>query len=146
MILHNSQEKTHEIVVRLVSFLVVGGFGAVVNLVCFSCAYYALGWPVSRLLAYAIAFIIATEVSILVNFMLNDRFTFRQLHDRRRAWQARCMRHHVTSVGGTLVTLGISFSLLHVLHVPALLAQAMALVVATGFNFVAHHVFTYGAG
>ncbi len=56
------------------------------------------------------------------------------------------MRYHVTSVGGTLVTLGLSFSLLHVLHVPALFAQAMALVVATVFNFVAHHVFTYAAG
>lgn len=146
MIIHNSQEKTHEIVVRLFSFLVVGGFGAVLNLVCFSCAYYALGWSINRLIAFPIAFVIATEVSILVNFILNDRFTFRQLHDRGRAWQMRCMRYHVTSVGGTLVTLGISFSLLHVLHVPALFAQATALVVATVFNFVLHHVFTYGAG
>jgi len=145
-IIHNDPEKTHEMLKRLFSFLLVGGFGAVVNLVCFSCAYYALGWPANRLLAYASAFVIATEVSILVNFMLNDRFTFRQLHDRGSAWQARCMRYHVTSVGGTLVTLGISFSLVHVLHVPALFAQAMALVVATVFNFVAHHVFTYAAG
>src|SRR5579864_4351821 len=84
-IIHNGPEKTHEMLKRLFSFLLVGGFGAVVNLVCFSCAYYALGRPVNRLLAYASAFVIATEVSILVNFMLNDRFTFRQLHDRGRA-------------------------------------------------------------
>src|SRR5258708_15013233 len=88
-IIHNGPEKTHEMLKRLFSFLLVGGFGAVVNLVCFSSAYYALGWPSNRLLAYASAFVIATEVSILLNLMLNDRFTFLQLHDRVRAWQAR---------------------------------------------------------
>ncbi len=139
----NGRKETHEMLVRLISFLLVGGFGAVVNLACFSSIYYPMARSLNGLLAYAIAFVMATEVSILVNFILNDHITFRRLHDQHRSWRVRCIRFHITSIGGTLVTLGISFSLLHLLHVPAPLAQSAALVVATTFNFVLHHVYTY---
>jgi dolichol-phosphate mannosyltransferase len=55
----------------------------------------------------------------------------------------RCIRFHTTSLGGTLLTFVISFLLLHLLHVPALFAQAFALIIATAFNFAFHHLFTY---
>ena len=139
----NDRKETHEMFVRLISFLLVGGFGAVVNLACFSSIYYPMARSLNGLLAYVIAFAMATEASILVNFMLNDHITFRRLHDQHRSWRVRCMRFHITSIGGTLVTLGISFSFLHLMHVPPLLAQSAALVVATAFNFVLHHVYTY---
>ncbi len=131
---------------RLFSFLLVGGFGTVVNMVCFSIIYYSLVRLIDNLVVYFIAFIAATEVSIVSNFVLNDHITFRHLHGHSRSWQARCLRYHITSGGGTALTLGISFSLLHVLHISALLAQAMALIAATGFNFVFHHIFTYHQG
>ena len=76
------------------------------------------------------------------NFTLNDRLTFGDFH--ARPWQARCLRYHVTSVGGVLLALGSSFALLHLLHVPALVAEATALIIATFCNFVLHRVFTYG--
>ena len=128
---------------RLLSFLFVGGLSAVVNLVCFSIAYYALIRSINNLMAYFLAFITAAEVSIVSNFVLNDSITFRYLQGRSRSWQARILRFHITLVGGTTLTLGISFSLLHLPHIPALFAQAMALIAATAFNFIFHHIFTY---
>jgi len=128
---------------RLFSFLFVGGLGALVNIACFSFSYTRLERSFSGLAAYTIAFFLATEVSILLNFVLNDRITFRHLHRHEHTWQLRCARFHITSIGGTLLTLGISFSLLHLLHVPAVFAQAIALIIATAFNFVFHHLFTY---
>ena len=133
--------ETHKMVVRLFSFLCIGGFGAIVNVLCFSGVYYALIVVTSGFMAYGMAFVVGTEVSIVSNFILNDRLTFGDLH--ARSWQARCLRYHVTSVGGVLLTLGCSFSLLHLLHVPALPAQATALIIATGCNFALHRVFTY---
>lgn len=113
-----------------------------VNVLCFSGAYYPLLEVANSFIAYGIAFVVGTEISIVSNFILNDRFTFGNLH--ARSWQARCLRYHATSMGGVLLTFGSSFSLLHLLHVSALPAQAAALIIATACNFVFHHVFTYG--
>jgi dolichol-phosphate mannosyltransferase len=128
---------------RLFSFLCIGGLGAIVNLLCFSIAYSFLMRSTLSFVAYAIAFIFATEISIITNFVLNDRITFRQFHNPGGSWKARCVRFHVTSTGGILITLGTSFSFLLLLHISALLAQAAALIIATAFNFVFHHLFTY---
>lgn len=134
---------------RLVSYLFVGGFAAVVNLSIFSLIYYKI-YPVppnttdqvQRGLHWAVAFVIATEISILANFIPNDYLTFRHLPGHKRSWLARCVRFHMTCVAGTLLTLGISFAL-HLLFIPAWIAQAVALIVVTAFNFTAHHLFTY---
>lgn len=128
---------------RLFSFLCIGGFAALINVLCFSIVYYRVAQAFNGLLAYLLAFLVATEVSIMANFLPNDRITFRSLPGRYRSWQTRCLRFHATSMGGTCVTLGLSFTLLHLFHVPAFLAQATALVAATAFNFVFHHLFTY---
>jgi len=133
---------TDKIVGRLFSFLCIGGFGAIVNLLCFSGVFYPLLEVTNSFIAYGIAFVVGTEISLVSNFLLNDRFTFGNLH--ARSWQARCLRYHATSISGVLLTFGISFSLLHLLHVSALPAQAAALIIATACNFVFHHVFTYG--
>ena len=138
---HTHRMETHKMVIQLFSFLCVGGVGAIVNLLCFSGVYYPLLEVTNSLLAYVIAFVVATEVSIFSNFILNDRFTFGDLH--ARSWHVRCLRYHVTSIGGVLITLVSSFSLLHLLHVPALFAQATAIIIATACNFVFHRLFTY---
>jgi len=128
---------------RLVSFLIVGGLGALVNIAFFTFTYTRLERSTPNLAAYLVAFALATEISLLFNFMLNDQITFRQLRGQKRSWQIRCVRFHVTSIGGTLLTLAFSFSLLNIAHTPALFAQALALIVATAFNFAFHHFFTY---
>jgi putative flippase GtrA len=141
-ILLTHRAENYKTIVRLSSFLCIGGFGAIVNLLCFSGIYYSFLEAANSFIAYGMAFVAGTEVSIVSNFMLNDRLTFGDLH--ARSWQARCLRYHVTSIGGVLLTLGSSFALLHLLHVPALAAQATALIIATTCNFVFHSVFTYG--
>ena len=129
---------------RLLRFLMVGGLGAIVNLACFTGVYYFLLRITGSSAAYGMAFLVGTETSIVFNFLLNDHLTFGDLH--YRSWQQRCLRYHVTSSIGVLLTLGSSFALLHLLHIPAFLAQAAALLIATACNFTLHQVFTYGHG
>jgi putative flippase GtrA len=134
---------------RLVSYLFVGGFAALVNLGLFTLIHYVI-FPLpanvtswfERGMYWFVAFAIATEVSILANFIPNDYLTFRHLPGHKRTWLARCVRFHMTCVAGVALTLGIS-SGLFLLSVPAWLAQAIALILVTAFNFTAHHVFTY---
>jgi dolichol-phosphate mannosyltransferase len=128
---------------RLFSFLCIGGFAALINLLCFSIVYYRMTQAINVLPAYVLAFLMATEVSIVANFIPNDRITFRNLPGQCRSWGTRCLRFHMTSIGGISLTLGFSFTFLHLFHILALLAQAAALLIATAFNFVFHHLFTY---
>ena len=133
---------------RLFTYLMVGGFAALVNLAVFALFYEKIHLPlndhvfVQHVLRYMIAFVIATEISIMANFIPNDRITFTHLPGHSRSWVKRALRFHLTCVAGTLLTLAISFSL-HLFLVQAVAAQAIALIVVTAFNFTMHHVFTY---
>ncbi len=129
---------------RAFSYLFVGGIAAIINLVTLQLMLNALeGAPFSHRVHYVIAFAVATEVSIMANFIPNDRITFSHLAGHSRSWIQRCARFHVTCTGGIIVTFAVS-ALLHLIFgVPALPAQAVALVIATAFNFTFHHLFTY---
>lgn len=133
-----------EWVQRAFSYLFVGGIAAIINLITLQLTLNLLApASFSYEIHYAIAFVVATEVSIMANFIPNDRITFSHLAGHSRSWIQRCARFHVTCTGGVLVTLGVS-SLLHlVFKIPALPSQAVALIIATAFNFTFHHLFTY---
>jgi putative flippase GtrA len=133
-----------EWVQRAFSYLFVGGIAAIINLVTLQLTLNALETsPFSHRVHYIIAFAVATEVSIMANFIPNDRITFSHLPGHSRTWIQRCARFHLTTVGGVIVTFAVS-SLLHlVFKVPALPSQAVALIIATAFNFTFHHLFTY---
>lgn len=140
---------------RLFSYLFVGGFAAIVNLFVFTIMYYKVPLPFNDGSAaghtahYLAAFVVATEISILANFIPNDYFTFRHLPGHQRSWLARGLRFHITTIAGTLLTLAISFSLhlvsihWHVALLNATVSQGIALIVVTAFNFTFHHLFTY---
>ncbi len=129
---------------RAFSYLFVGGIAAIINLITLQVTLNLLASsPLPYKIHYGIAFVIATEVSIMANFIPNDRITFSHLAGHSRSWLQRCVRFHVTCTGGVIVTFAVS-SLLHlVFQVPALPAQAVALIIATAFNFTFHHLFTY---
>lgn len=135
---------------RLVSYLFVGGFAAVVNLVFFSLLHdHLLSDSMNHIVRYLVAYAIATEISIFANFIPNDRITFSHLPGHSRSWVVRCLRFHVTCTAGVALTLAIGFSLHlvalnnHVAWLGATVGQAIAIVIVTAFNFTMHHVFTY---
>jgi putative flippase GtrA len=127
---------------RLFTYLFIGGFAALVNLAVFYVMLYRVPLHASEQVHYIISNIVAAEISIFANFIPNDRITFSHLPGHSRSWAARCARFHVTAIGGTIVTLVISFTL-HAAGLPGLIAQASAILMALAFNFAFHHIFTY---
>jgi len=126
---------------RLFTYLLIGGTAALVNLGVLATFFHfgsAKNLPYN-LLANAVAY----EVSIMANFIPNDYITFRHLEGHSRSWAARCLRFHITSIGGIIVTFTIYSILFGLVGLPALIAQAIALIIAVFFNFTFHHVFTY---
>jgi putative flippase GtrA len=104
---------------------------------------HSINTPSNFILIYGISTITARESGIIVNFLMNDRFTFLHIRSVSSKWFTRFFRYHITAIGGTIVTLIVSFTLLHVVGLSALVSQAIAIIVAMSFNFVFHHIFTY---
>ncbi len=125
---------------RLASYLVIGGTAAVVNLGILA-LFFHYG-SASVLWYLVLANVVAYELSILANFIPNDYFTFRHLDGHNRSWWARCLRFHITSLSGVALT-SILFTIFFHFGLLPLVAQAIAIIIATAYNFTVHHLFTY---
>lgn len=127
---------------RLFTYLMVGGFAAVVNLAVFGLMLNAT-LPLNDQAHNIVAYCVAAELSILANFIPNDRITFSHLPGHSRSWYARCLRFHTTCIMGTILTFIIEYVLHYRFHLLALIGEAIAIVIVLFFNFTVHHVFTY---
>ncbi|GCE49069.1 putative flippase GtrA [Thermosporothrix hazakensis] len=128
---------------RLTTFLFIGGLGALVNLAVYYLVFNVIGWPAQEFVRMVLAWALATEISLMANFIANDLVTFRNLPGHERAWWQRCVRFHVTSLSGSVLTFLIQSSLSTFAHITPIVAQAIALVIVTFYNFSIHHIFTY---
>jgi putative flippase GtrA len=122
---------------RLAQFLVAGGFSAVITLSVTS------GLNEYAHVAFLWAAIAGTELGILVNFALNDGFAFRDLEGHHRSFLVRVARFHVTVGIGQSLILGASLILHDAAHWRPVFAQAVPIVLVTGFNFLMHRFWTY---
>ena len=128
---------------RFITYIFIGGAAAVVNLIVFSIVLYHIPLPITTVAHNLVASVLASEISIMANFIPNDYFTFRHLAGHSRTWLARCARYHLTSIVGSLLTFLIEFGFTTLRHVPAIIAQATALILVLIYNFSFHHIFTY---
>ncbi len=129
---------------RLVSYLFFGGAAALVNLAVFYIMFYHV---LARLdpvpLRNIFSYIAAAELSIIANFIPNDRFTFNRLPGARRPWLQRCLRFHMTTVVGSLLTFLLEMSFSSFIHMEPILSEATATLLVLIYNFSFHHIFTY---
>jgi putative flippase GtrA len=113
----------------------VGGSGYLINLAVFAALTKGLGVP------HAIAAIGAFSVAVTNNFLGNRYWTFAAAGNRV-AFQAS--RFFLVS----LAALGVDLAMLEILlrggMVGEVTAQAIAVAVATPFNFVGNKLWTFG--
>lgn len=127
---------THPDNQRPARFALVGVSGIVVNLAVLVALREGLGWH------HLAAAVVSVETSILTNFFLNDRFTFR---DRRREHTVvRLLRFNGVSVGAMAVNLATLFLFADVLRFHYLPAELIAIVASFGFNYLGNLNWTYG--
>jgi dolichol-phosphate mannosyltransferase len=122
---------------RFSGFLVVGGVCTLLNL---AIVYLLTHFD---LLPYLAASIIAWEATILLNFALNDRLTFRALAAHAGSWIARLLRFHGAYLAGEALAIALGAALHLGFGVPAVLAQAISVGVATLINFASVRFWAY---
>jgi dolichol-phosphate mannosyltransferase len=123
---------------RLLRFGLVGVSGMAVN----SAVLWVL---VSEIcLPLLLASMLATEVAILSNFLLNDRWTFRHATRTHTAFQ-RYIRFNGVAFGGMLITAIMLAALTTYAHLHLLLANVLAVGVAMGWNYIVNSRWTWRA-
>ncbi|GCE18932.1 GtrA family protein [Dictyobacter kobayashii] len=128
--------------VQFASFLFIGGTTTIVNLIILYIVLNYISLP-NAFIHNALGSALGSELSLLANFALNDRFTFRYAPGHERSWFARLSRFHATAIVGILLTIGIQSLLITLLHINALIGQAIAVIIVLFYNFFFHQFFTY---
>lgn len=120
---------------RMSAFALVGGVGAIANLV--------IMWGLIRLgMGYIPAAIIASEVTIIGNFLLLEYLVFRDM----RADSGSMWMRFIKSFAFNNVEAVVRISVLPLLvqaHIPSVLAAAITLAAAFVVRFVYHALFVY---
>lgn len=117
-------------------FGLVGASGLLVNTI----ALYLLV-EFGRL-PHLVAATLAAELSILSNFTLNDRWTFRAAR-AGRPWRHRLWRYNAIALGGMLLSLLVLTALITFTSIQYLLANILAVGVATCCNYSANRRWTW---
>lgn len=123
---------------RVFKFGMVGLSGIIVNLGVLFCLVEF--FSVSKDLASPVAI----EISILNNFLWNDRWTFWSLEKRGvpGLWH-RLLAFNLVSVGGAVINFGIFLALTSLFAVYYLLAQLLGILIAFVWNFLVNRRITW---
>ncbi len=114
-------------------FAAVGLLGSLVNLAVMAVMVHGLFD-----LSYVVASVVAAEVSILHNYLLHERFVFRDRRDERRKWVVRLGQQLLFNNAEALMRLPFLILLVEALAFNSVLAQAVTLVL----SFLARFLFT----
>lgn len=135
--------------IRIIRYGLVGGIGIPINdiaLFCFlqllnafslNVSFSLLGRPISADLHFAIASVCAFEVSNIINFILNQFFTYSEQlqHIHGWEWVRRLAKGQLTSLSALLLSILVALVLVYALHVNPYLANPAGIIVAFVYNF-----------
>jgi dolichol-phosphate mannosyltransferase len=129
---------------RLVKFGLVGATGVAVNLAVFSGVKLFLFGTIGRSdLTLLISSLSGDEVSILSNFALNHRWTFRDTKNPSPI-AIKLTRFHLISITGVLINNAVLFGLYKEFGVRDTLAKLLGILIAFLWNFFANRRWTWG--
>jgi dolichol-phosphate mannosyltransferase len=115
---------------RMARFATVGALGTVLNLALMAVLVHG------HATHYVAAAIAAAETSILFNFLLQERFVFRDVRDGVHSWRGRLIRHLLFNNAETVIRLPFLVLIVQVVGLDSVLAQAMTLAVAFLLRFL----------
>lgn len=121
--------------IRFGKFVVVGGMGALVNTLMLFILYQRVRLPL------VVASPIAVEISIINNFLWNDRWTF----GRKGLSLGRFVKFNAVSSGGLVITTVTLWALVNEAGLRYIAANLVGIGLATTWNFALNALWTWGA-
>lgn len=121
---------------RMSAFALVGGFGAIANLV--------IMWGLIRLdLDYVPAAIVASVITIITNFLLLEYLVFADMRSESGRMATRFLKSFTFNGLEAIVRIPVLSILVEGAHIPAVLAAALTLVAAFVLRFMFHALVVY---
>lgn len=120
---------------RLWKFMIVGMSGVIVNMGFLYYLTEGIG------IYYLISSAIAIELSIISNFCLNDKWTFKDV-DNRHSLMGRALRFQLVSVSGILINI-TTLCVLTSFGIYYLLANLIGILLAFSWNFLVNRRLTW---
>ena len=117
-------------------FAVIGGLGAVANI--------AIVWALTHVgVNYLVAAIVASEVTIIANFLLQERFVFHDMKGEASGVWARFAKSFTFNNAELLIRIPIVALMVSGGHISAVIATGITLIVAFVVRFVFHSLVVY---
>ncbi|HKP06543.1 MAG TPA: glycosyltransferase [Microbacterium sp.] len=117
-------------------FAVIGGIGAVANI---AIVWALTSWGVD----YIVAAIVAAEVTIVGNFLLQERFVFQDMRESASGVWSRFAKSFTFNNAEAVIRIPIVAMMVSTGHISAVLATAITLVVAFFLRFLFHSLVVY---
>ncbi|MDR7187025.1 dolichol-phosphate mannosyltransferase [Microbacterium trichothecenolyticum] len=117
-------------------FAVIGGLGAVANV--------AIVWALTHWgVDYIVAAIVAAEVTIIGNFLLQERFVFQDMRESASGVWLRFAKSFTFNNAEAVIRIPIVAMMVSTGHISAVVATAITLVVAFFVRFLFHSLVVY---
>ncbi|CAN5553304.1 glycosyltransferase family 2 protein [soil metagenome] len=117
-------------------FAVIGGLGALANI--------AIVWGLTHLgVNYLVAAIIASEVTIIANFLLQEHFVFQDMKGEASGVWARFAKSFTFNNAELLIRIPIVALMVSGGHISVVIATGITLIVAFVVRFVFHSLVVY---
>lgn len=115
---------------NLFRFAFVGASGAAINLFIL--------WTLTNFghLYYLLSAVIAIEISILWNFVLNTKLTFNYKFKNINNLLEASIKYHMTSFVSILINLFVLLSLTELVNINYIFSETIAILLAFGVNYI----------
>jgi dolichol-phosphate mannosyltransferase len=121
---------------RLSSFAVIGALGAVANIAIMAVLQATGVW-------YLAAAAIAALITIVGNFLLQERFVFGDLRDQGRGTWTRFAQSMTFNLSETAIRTALLWVIVEATVIPSLLVQALLIAVGFTLRFIFHSRIVY---
>lgn len=121
----------------LIKYAIVGASGVAVNTITLYSLTEFLG------IYYMLSAVIASELSIITNFVLNDEFTF-SVEDAKHSKVRRFILYNGVSVIGTAMLLGVTYILTEYLSIYYIYASWFGMISVFVINYILNKRITWG--
>jgi len=117
-------------------FAMIGGLGAIANI--------AIVWALTHMdVDYIVAAVIAAEVTIIGNFLLQERFVFQDMRENASGVWQRFAKSFAFNNAEAVIRIPIVALMVSSGHISAVVATAITLVIAFFVRFVFHSLVVY---
>ncbi|SDQ63316.1 glycosyltransferase family 2 protein [Microbacterium sp. cf332] len=121
---------------RMSAFALVGGVGAIANLV--------IMWGLIRLgMDYLPASIIASEITIIGNFLLLEYLVFSDMRSESGSMTQRFLKSFTFNNAEAVIRIPVLWVLVENAHIPSVIAAGLTLIAAFVVRFVFHALVVY---